>query len=59
MLAGFARIVAAVVVCSIFGAVIGLFMGAMAENFPLWMGVSALVGAAFGVAIGYGLLPER
>jgi hypothetical protein len=58
MLAGFAKVLAAVVVCAIAFSVFGILVGAMAENYLLWIGISAFIGANFGVAIGYGLLPE-
>ncbi len=58
MLAGFARVFGAVVVCAVAFSVFGLIIGAMVENYLLWLGISALIGAAFGLAIGYGLLPE-
>ncbi|HET7012145.1 MAG TPA: hypothetical protein VFI11_15320 [Anaerolineales bacterium] len=58
MFAGFAKVLAAIVVCAIGGAAFGLLIGSMAENYLLWVGISAAIGAAFGMAIGYGLLPE-
>jgi hypothetical protein len=58
MLSGFAKVTAAVVVSAVAFSVFGIMLGAMAENYPLWIGVSAFIGAGFGLAIGYGLLPE-
>jgi len=41
------------------GAVFGVFVGVLAKNILLWSAIMAMVGGAFGVAIGYGLLPEQ
>jgi hypothetical protein len=58
MLAGFAKVFGAVAGCAIAFSVFGVIIGAMAENYLLWIGISAMVGAGFGLALGYGLLPE-
>jgi len=59
MLAGFARVLAAIVLFAVIGSFFGVLLGALTDNYPLFMGVAALVGAGFGLSIGYGLLPER
>ncbi len=59
MLAGFARVGAAVVVFAVIGSAFGVLLGALTDNYLLWVGVTAFIGANFGLAIGYGLLPEN
>jgi hypothetical protein len=58
MLAGFKRIAIAIVLTTIAGAIIGGLVGVLTENILLWVGIMAAVGAGFGVAMGYGFLPE-
>ena len=58
MLAGFARVFAATVLFAVIGSFFGVLLGALTDNYLLWMGVTSLVGAGFGLSIGYGLLPE-
>jgi uncharacterized membrane protein len=58
MVDGFRKIILAVAISAFAGAVLGVLVGALADDFPLWIAIMALVGAAFGVALGYGFLPE-
>lgn len=59
MLKGFRTVAIAIAISTFAGAILGVFIGALAQNFLLWIGVSAATGAAFGVAMGYGFLPEE
>ena len=59
MLKGLLTITIAFLICVAVGAVIGVFVGVLAKNILLWSAVLALVGGGFGIAIGYGFLPER
>jgi len=58
MLAGFAKVMATVVVFAVIGSVFGVLLGALTDNYSLWLGVTMFIGANFGLAVGYGLLPE-
>ena len=58
MLPGFAKVFAAIVLFAVIGVFFGVLLGALTENYLLWLGVTSMVGAGFGLAIGYGLLPE-
>ncbi|MFP3855050.1 MAG: hypothetical protein ACLFWD_12225 [Anaerolineales bacterium] len=58
MLEGFKRIGIAVVVTAVAGALLGVLMGALTEEYLLWIGTMTVVGGGFGVAMGYGFLPE-
>jgi uncharacterized membrane protein len=58
MIEGTRKILLAVAISAVAGAVLGVLVGALADDFPLWIGIMALVGAGFGVALGYGFLPE-
>ena len=58
MFQGFRTVIQAVIVSALVGAVLGALIGALAENYLLWVGIMAGLGARFGVALGYGFLPE-
>jgi len=58
MIDGFKKVGMAVVATAIAGALLGVLLGALTENYLLWIGVMLVVGANFGIAIGYGFLPE-
>lgn len=59
MLAGFSKVVSAMVIFAVIGSVFGVLLGALTDNYLLWLGVMVFLGANFGLAIGYGLLPEK
>ncbi len=59
MLAGFKTVARHTVIFALIGALAGGLLGALTENYLLWVGLMAVFGAGFGVAIGYGFLPER
>ena len=59
MLKGLLTVSGAFLICVVVGAVFGIFVGALAKNILLWSAVLAMVGGAFGIAIGYGFLPEQ
>jgi hypothetical protein len=59
MLKGLLTVSVAFLVCVVIGAVFGVFVGALAKNILLWSAILAMVGGAFGIAMGYGFLPER
>jgi hypothetical protein len=59
MLKGLLTVSVAFLVCVVVGAVFGVFVGAVAQNILLWSAIMAMVGGAFGLAIGYGFLPEQ
>lgn len=46
------------VVTAIFGAVLGFLIGALAENYLLWVSLMTIAGGGFGIALSYGFLPE-
>ena len=58
MLEGFKRIGIAIVVTAVAGALLGVLIGALTEEYLLWIGIMTVVGGGFGVAMGYGFLPE-
>ena len=59
MLKGLLTVSIAFLVCVAVGAVFGVVVGAVAGNILLWAGLLALVGGGFGIALGYGFLPEK
>ncbi|MBF8256446.1 MAG: hypothetical protein HW375_1353 [Anaerolineales bacterium] len=59
MLKGLLTITIAFLICVAVGAVFGMFVGALAKNILLWSAILAMVGGGFGIAIGYGFLPEQ
>ena len=57
------KIILAVTVTGLVGAVFGGILGGLAADFLsleflLWVGISAILGAGVGIAFAYGLLPE-
>jgi len=59
MLRGLLTITIAFFICVAAGAVFGVFVGVLAKNILLWSAILALVGGGFGIALGYGFLPEQ
>jgi cation transporter-like permease len=64
MLPEIKKIVLAIAVTGFVGAIFGGIMGGLAADFLsleffLWVGISTVVGAGLGIALAYGLLPER
>ena len=59
MLAGFKMVGITVVAATAFGALVGVLVGAVANNYILWVPALAAAGLGLGVALGYGFLPER
>jgi hypothetical protein len=43
---------------AIAGGAIGVLLGALTGQWLTWIGVMAVIGSGFGVALGYGFLPE-
>lgn len=58
MLRGFMKVAGLVIAMTFVGAVFGVLVGALAENYLLWVGVLAVLGSGVGLALGYGMLPE-
>ncbi len=58
MVKGFRKIFIVAAISTTAGAALGVLVGALADDFPLWIAIMALLGASFGVALGYGFLPE-
>lgn len=58
MLQGFKTIAKVVIFSMLIGALFGVLLGALTESYLLWVGVSALIGGAVGIAFAYGFLPE-
>lgn len=58
MVEGLKKVGMAVVITSVAGAVLGVLIGALADNYLLWIAVMIFLGANFGLAMGYGFLPE-
>jgi drug/metabolite transporter (DMT)-like permease len=58
MIEGFKKVGMAIIATSLAGALLGVLLGALTDNYLLWIGVMLVVGAGFGLAIGYGFLPE-
>jgi len=59
MVKGLMTVGRAVVVWTLVGAVFGVFVGAVTQDYLLWVGILAAIGATFGIAMGYGYLPEQ
>lgn len=58
MVEGLKKVGMAVVLTTAAGAVLGVLVGALADNYLLWIAVMVFVGANFGIVMGYGFLPE-
>ncbi len=58
MLRGFMTVGAFIVLMALVGAVVGILVGALADNYLLWVAVMAAFGSGVGLALGYGMLPE-
>lgn len=58
MVEGFKRVGLSIAVTTAAGAVLGVILGAIAENYLLWIAVMVFLGANFGIIMGYGFLPE-
>jgi hypothetical protein len=58
MLKGLLTVSLAFLIFVAVGAFFGIFVGALTQQFLLWVGIMAVVGGAFGIAVGYGFLPE-
>jgi hypothetical protein len=59
MLKGLLTVSLAFLVCVAVGAIFGVFVGVLAQNILLWSAILAIVGGGFGIALGYGFLPEH
>lgn len=59
MLRGLLTVSVAFLICVAIGAVFGVLVGVVAGNIFLWAGILAMVGGGFGLAMGYGFLPEK
>ena len=59
MLKGLLTVSVAFLICVFVGAIFGVFVGVLAKNILLWSALMAMVGGAFGIAMGYGFLPEQ
>ena len=58
MFDGIREVALAILATTVVGAMFGVLIGALAEDYLLWIGVMAGLGAAMGVAPGYGFLTE-
>jgi len=58
MFDGIRKVALAILATTVVGAMFGVLIGALAEDYLLWIGVMAGLGAAMGVAPGYGFLTE-
>jgi hypothetical protein len=45
-------------VAMVAGALLGLILGALTEEYLLWIGIGAALGVGFGLTLSYGFLPE-
>ena len=59
MLKGLLTVSIAFLICVAAGVVFGVFVGVLAKDILLWSAILAIVGGGFGIAIGYGFLPEQ
>jgi len=58
MLRGFRTVTGLIVLMALIGAVVGVLVGALADNYLLWVAVMAFLGSGVGLVLGYGMLPE-
>ncbi len=63
MLPEIKKIILAIAVTGLVGAIFGAIIGGLAADFLsleyfLWVGISAVAGSGVGIAFAYGLLPE-
>ena len=58
MLQGIRTVIISVAAAAVAGAIFGLLVGSLMGEILIAMGIGAFVGANFGLAIGYGYLPE-
>jgi len=58
MLAGWRKVFLAIAAMAAVGAVLGVLIGALTDNYLLWIGLMAGTGAVAGIGLAYGLLPE-
>jgi hypothetical protein len=59
MLKGLLTVSLAFLVCVAVGALFGVLVGVLAKNILLWSAILAVAGGSFGIALGYGFLPEN
>ena len=59
MFAGIRKIISITAIVTVLGALVGVLIGGLTGQYLLWVGVMAAVGAAVGVTLAYGFLPER
>ena len=59
MLAGLKTLARHTLTFAVVGAMVGILLGAVTNHYVQMIGGMILVGGAFGVAIGYGFLPEK
>ena len=59
MLAGLKTLARHTVTFAVVGAMVGILLGAVTNHYLQMVAGMILVGGAFGVAIGYGFLPEK
>jgi F0F1-type ATP synthase assembly protein I len=58
MLPELKKVFAIALVTTLAGAVVGILVGALTDHYLLWGAVFAGCGAALGLALAYGFLPE-
>jgi hypothetical protein len=59
MLAGLKTLARHTLTFAVVGAMVGILLGAVSNHYVQMVAGMTLVGGAFGVAIGYGFLPEK
>ena len=53
------RIAKITIVTAIFGAMFGVIIGALTQDYLLWLAVTISLGIGMGLALSYGFLPEN